>query len=133
MPSSAHERILELCDLLERANHAYFVEAAPIMPDSEYDALLEDLIALEAAHPQYRDPNSPSQRVSGEPIDAFRTVAHARTSAPGTIASSRGSARTPAPPTSAIRRSTAWPSACGTSEACWFGLCPAVTASGATT
>ena len=77
MPSSAHKRILTLRDLLERANRAYFVEAESIMTDSEYDGLLEELIELEEAHPQYLDPNSPSRRVGGEPIDAFRTVAHA--------------------------------------------------------
>ncbi len=77
MPSSSHKRILTLRDLLERANRAYFVEAEPVMADSEYDALLEELIGLEQAHPQYRDLNSPSQRVGGAPIDAFRTVAHA--------------------------------------------------------
>ncbi|MHC4107193.1 MAG: NAD-dependent DNA ligase LigA [Planctomycetota bacterium] len=74
---TAKRRIFELRDLLERANHAYFVEAQPIMPDSEFDTLLHELVELEAAHPQYFDPNSPSQRVGGEPIGGFVTVAHA--------------------------------------------------------
>ena len=73
---SAQERITELCELVERANRAYHVDAAPEMTDSEYDALLRELEALEAAHPELRDPNSPTQRVGGEPIDAFRTVHH---------------------------------------------------------
>ncbi|MHC4709878.1 MAG: hypothetical protein ACYTA3_05520 [Planctomycetota bacterium] len=71
-----HQRIGELRELLQRANHAYFVDTEPIMPDSEYDALLAELIGLEQAHPQLHDPNSPTQRVGGEPIDGFTTVSH---------------------------------------------------------
>ena len=73
---SAQKRISELRVLAERADRAYHVDDAPVMPDSEYDALLRELGALEAAHPELRDPNSPTQRVGGEPIDAFRTVHH---------------------------------------------------------
>jgi len=73
---TVEKRIIELCGLVERANRAYYVDAAPVMADSEYDALLGELEALEAAHPELRDPNSPTQRVGGEPIDAFRTVQH---------------------------------------------------------
>ena len=73
---SVEKRIIELCELVDRANRAYHVDAAPLMADSEYDALLRELEALEAAHPELRDPNSPTQRVGGEPIDAFRTVHH---------------------------------------------------------
>ncbi len=73
---SAQKRISELRVLVERADRAYHVDDAPVMPDSEYDALLRELGALEAAHPELRDPNSPTQRVGGEPIDAFRTVHH---------------------------------------------------------
>ena len=74
---SVEKRIIELCELVARANRAYHVDAAPVMPDSEYDALLRELEALEAAHPELRDPNSPTQRVGGEPIEGFRTVPHA--------------------------------------------------------
>ena len=77
MSNTAERRIFELRDLLERANHAYFVEAQPIMPDSEFDALLRELIELEASHPEHFDLNSPSQRVGGDPIGGFVTVAHA--------------------------------------------------------
>ncbi len=72
-----HERIQELRELLERANRTYYVDAAPIMADSEYDALMEELLALEAAHPELFDPESPSQRVGGQPIGGFRQVRHA--------------------------------------------------------
>jgi DNA ligase (NAD+) len=79
MPRATDEtrRIHELRELLERANHAYYVLAEPIMPDREWDELLRELQALEARHPELADPNSPTQRVGGSPIEGFRTVRHA--------------------------------------------------------
>ncbi len=71
-------RAAELRDLLERANRAYYVQTRPIMPDAEFDRLLRELADLEAAHPELADPNSPTQRVGGESIKGFRTVAHSR-------------------------------------------------------
>ncbi|HRQ72455.1 MAG TPA: NAD-dependent DNA ligase LigA [Phycisphaerales bacterium] len=71
-------RAAELRNLLERANRAYYVETRPIMPDAEFDRLLRELADLEAAHPELADPNSPTQRVGGQPIKGFRTVAHSR-------------------------------------------------------
>ncbi len=70
------KRIGELRELLDRANRAYFVHDDPIMPDSEYDAQLRELIELEAAHPDLFDANSPSQRIGGEPIEGFVSVQH---------------------------------------------------------
>jgi DNA ligase (NAD+) len=74
--ASDEKRIVELRELLERANHAYYVENEPIMPDSGYDALMAELIELEEANPRLHDPNSPTQRVGGEPIEGFVTVVH---------------------------------------------------------
>ncbi|MHC5022637.1 MAG: NAD-dependent DNA ligase LigA, partial [Planctomycetota bacterium] len=74
--ATARKRVSELRHLLNQANHAYWVEAEPIMPDSTYDKLLAELVELEAAHPDLADPNSPTQRVGGEPIAGFRTVRH---------------------------------------------------------
>jgi DNA ligase (NAD+) len=74
--ASDRQRIDELRDLLRRANDAYYVDNEPIMPDSEFDALLAELIALEAAHPDLHDPNSPTQRVGGRPLEGFVTVRH---------------------------------------------------------
>lgn len=71
------KRIDELRDLLERANYAYYVEAEPIMSDLDYDKLMRELIDLEQAHPEYFDPNSPSQRIGDQPIPGFKTVRHA--------------------------------------------------------
>lgn len=71
------DRILELRDLLDRANRAYYVEADPIMSDRDFDAQLTELSELEAAHPELADPDSPTQRVGGEPVSGFQTVRHA--------------------------------------------------------
>ncbi|HRP62062.1 MAG TPA: NAD-dependent DNA ligase LigA [Phycisphaerales bacterium] len=74
--SDSKRRILELRELLDRANRAYYTDAAPIMSDREFDRLLAELIELEAVHPELHDPTSPSQRVGGAPIDGFKTVRH---------------------------------------------------------
>ncbi len=77
MVSNDKKRILKLRDLLDQANRAYYVDAQPTMSDRDYDARMKELIALEAAHPELADANSPSQRNGDEPIDSFRTVRHA--------------------------------------------------------
>ena len=71
-------RIEELRGLLHRANRAYYVDADPLMPDSEFDRLLSELATLEDAHPELDDPHSPTRRVGGEPLEGFETVAHAQ-------------------------------------------------------
>jgi DNA ligase (NAD+) len=76
MAKAAAKRAAELKDLLERANVAYYVHAAPFMPDSEYDALLQELAALERDHPELADPLSPTVRVGGTPAEGFESVAH---------------------------------------------------------
>ena len=76
-PSSETRRIHELRELLARANTAYYVDAAPFMSDQEFDLLLAELAALEATHPGLFDPNSPTQRVGGQPLEGeFETRAH---------------------------------------------------------
>ncbi len=62
--------------LLTRANAAYYQDAAPTMSDSEFDTLLKELADLEAQHPELHDPNSPTARVGGDPIDGFETLPH---------------------------------------------------------
>ena len=71
-------RIEELRALLHRANRFYYVEADPIMSDTEFDRLLAELAALEEDHPEAHDPDSPTSRVGGEPVSGFETVSHAR-------------------------------------------------------
>ena len=63
--------------LLTRANRAYYADASPIMSDAEFDRLLRELAVLESRHPELADPNSPTKRVGGDPIDGFRQIKHA--------------------------------------------------------
>lgn len=70
-------RIETLRELLRRADRAYYVDADPIMSDPEYDRLLAELAELEAKHPELDDPDSPTRRVGGEPIEGFETARHA--------------------------------------------------------
>ena len=75
--SSDAERIAELRREVRRHDRLYYVEAAPEISDRQYDRLLEQLRALEAEHPELVTPDSPTQRVAGEPIEGFQTVTHA--------------------------------------------------------
>ncbi|MBE6928539.1 MAG: NAD-dependent DNA ligase LigA [Ruminococcaceae bacterium] len=70
------ERIEQLSKILEEANYKYYVQDAPTMADFEYDALLHELEQLEAAHPEFVLPTSPTQRVGGEALSRFEKVEH---------------------------------------------------------
>lgn len=63
----------------ELARHTvlYYRDAAPEISDREFDAMMRELADLEAAHPELRTPDSPTQRVGGAPLDGFEKVAHA--------------------------------------------------------
>ena len=61
---------------IERHNRLYYNEAAPEIPDAEYDALFRELQALEAANPQLVTPDSPTQRVGSAPSEGFAAVRH---------------------------------------------------------
>lgn len=74
---TAQRRAAELRDLLHRANRAYYVDAAPVLSDREYDERLAELQAIEAEHPELADDASPTRRVGGEPIEGFDTLPHA--------------------------------------------------------
>lgn len=76
MPDPA-EQIAQLRDEINAHDRRYYVDAAPTISDREYDRLLDSLKQLEAEHPQLVSPDSPTQRVGGEPIDGFTTVPHA--------------------------------------------------------
>jgi len=75
---SPADRVAHLRERLNRANHDYYVLHTPTMSDPEFDRLLAELAALEKQHPDLGDPNSPTHRVGGEPIDGFTTITHAR-------------------------------------------------------
>ena len=75
MPS-IQERIDELRRQINHHNYLYYVEAKPEISDKEFDKLLEELKKLEAEHPELITPDSPTQRVGGQPIEGFATVRH---------------------------------------------------------
>lgn len=70
------EEILALTRELIEAGHRYYVLDDPTMPDFEYDQKLRHLEELEAAYPQFAQPDSPTQRVGGEAVSEFRPVQH---------------------------------------------------------
>lgn len=70
------ERAKRLRDEIERYNYAYYVQDAPVVPDSEYDRLFAELQELEAAHPELVSEDSPTQRVGGAPLAQFEKVEH---------------------------------------------------------
>lgn len=72
----AIKRIEELRELLNKYNYEYYVLDRPSVPDAEYDRLMQELIALEEQYPDLKTKDSPSQRVGGEALDAFRKVEH---------------------------------------------------------
>lgn len=61
---------------LNEYNYRYYVLAQPVISDYDFDLKLKELEALEAAYPQFLDPNSPTQKVGGEITQGFRTVQH---------------------------------------------------------
>ena len=69
-------RIEKLRGEIRRHDRLYYVNAAPEISDREYDRLMDELKAIEAATPQLVTPDSPTQRVAGEPIEGFTTVEH---------------------------------------------------------
>jgi DNA ligase (NAD+) len=70
------ERAAWLRDEIRRHEELYYVHDTPAISDAEFDALLNELKALESAHPELVDPSSPTQRVGGRPAEGFPTVRH---------------------------------------------------------
>lgn len=70
------DRILELTKLLNEANYQYYVLDDPKMPDFEYDHLIRELETLEAQYPQFKQPDTPTQRVGGQALSKFEKVTH---------------------------------------------------------
>jgi DNA ligase (NAD+) len=75
--ASAEKRAGELRRELALHNRHYYVLDDPLIGDDEYDALLDELRAIEAEHPQLMTPDSPTQRVGAPPLDRFEQVEHA--------------------------------------------------------
>ncbi|HSF06366.1 MAG TPA: NAD-dependent DNA ligase LigA [Methylomirabilota bacterium] len=70
------QRMAELREQIHHHDYLYYVEARPELADAEYDALVRELRDLEAAFPHLVTPDSPTQRVAGQPVEAFRPVEH---------------------------------------------------------
>jgi DNA ligase (NAD+) len=74
--AAADQRAAELRRELEHHNNRYYVLDDPEIGDDEYDALLDELRAIEAEHPELRTPDSPTQRVGAPPLERFEPVEH---------------------------------------------------------
>ncbi len=72
------ERIAQLRSELHQHNYQYYILNAPTISDQDFDALLRELMDLEARHPELYDPNSPTQRVGSDLSQEFETVLHVR-------------------------------------------------------
>ncbi|MEW5288221.1 NAD-dependent DNA ligase LigA [Erwinia papayae] len=73
---SVQDKIIALQTTLRHYEYQYHVLDEPVVPDAEYDRLMNELRELEAANPQLITPDSPTQRVGAEPLTAFEQVRH---------------------------------------------------------
>ena len=78
MPLDATHQIEKLRAILNHHNYRYYVLDSPEVSDAQYDALMRELRAIEAAHPELVTPDSPTQRVGAPPADGFAQVEHPR-------------------------------------------------------
>lgn len=76
MENDLPQHVRDLRALLDKYSYEYYVEDNPSVPDSEYDRLMQELIAIEEEHPDWVTPESPTQRVGGEPLKEFNKVTH---------------------------------------------------------
>ncbi|MDD3890497.1 MAG: NAD-dependent DNA ligase LigA, partial [Syntrophomonadaceae bacterium] len=69
-------RIIELRDVIRKHDYQYYILDTPLISDSEYDVLMQELITLEKENPHLITTDSPSQRVGGQALGKFHTVVH---------------------------------------------------------
>jgi DNA ligase (NAD+) len=74
--NEAKARHAQLVEEIRRHDYAYYVLAQPSISDREYDRLYHELLDLEKAFPELATPDSPTQRVSGQPLKEFKPVQH---------------------------------------------------------
>ena len=74
--ADAAQRVTELREQIHHHDYLYYVAARPEVSDAEYDALVRELTTLEADFPDLVTADSPTQRVAGQPVEAFRPVEH---------------------------------------------------------
>lgn len=72
----AEKRAAELRRQLEEHNYSYHVLDQPVIDDAQFDGMMRELIELERRYPELRTPESPTQRVGGEPLPGFAQVLH---------------------------------------------------------
>jgi DNA ligase (NAD+) len=77
MDERTRKKVEELRSQIRRHDHLYYVLNAPEITDAEYDKLFAELRKLEEAHPELVIADSPTQRVSGKPLTAFKSIWHA--------------------------------------------------------
>lgn len=75
-PKSVSKRAVELRKELHQHGYRYYVLDDPSITDDKYDALLDELRAIEAEHPELLTPDSPTQRTGGEPVGNLEKVTH---------------------------------------------------------
>ena len=76
---SSHEkidRVNELREIINQYNYQYYVKNEPVIPDAEYDRLMQELLSLEKDDPELVTKDSPSQRVGAKPLDSFSEIKH---------------------------------------------------------
>ncbi|HHX87465.1 MAG TPA: NAD-dependent DNA ligase LigA, partial [Firmicutes bacterium] len=73
---AAGQRLERLRELINEHNYRYHVLDNPVISDLEFDRLMKELVELEQRFPELLTPDSPSQRIGGQPLPAFTTVAH---------------------------------------------------------
>jgi len=74
--ADAAARVEALREQIHHHDYCYYVLNRPEISDAEYDRLVQELRALEEAHPDLATPDSPTQRVAGQPVEAFASVEH---------------------------------------------------------
>jgi DNA ligase (NAD+) len=78
IPETVRQRVAELREQIEYHNYRYYRLNDPEISDAAYDQLFQELRRLETEYPQLISPDSPTQRVGAEPLEAFRSVTHHR-------------------------------------------------------
>ena len=76
MTQDLAQRVAELRDQIRLHDRKYYVEAAPVISDREYDALYDELKRLESEHPELITPDSPTQRIGDAPVAGLAQVEH---------------------------------------------------------
>jgi|DewCreStandDraft_4_1066084.scaffolds.fasta_scaffold03295_15 DNA ligase (NAD+) len=76
IPEKIKLKVDKLRKEIEYHNQKYYVDAEPEISDYDYDMLMKELIELEEKYPELKTPDSPTQRVGGEPLKEFKTVTH---------------------------------------------------------